>query len=334
MIACLLLALVAAGSLLGATLFRTAPTPAGAIAPIYLPLIQQSLVPKLVFGLGPTASGARNSALALQSPLGLLTTWYNGPSDLTWMASWKHSVIPQAYAAGYALHVIVYTDDAESTISTSYGPACGRPYPLSAGFLDDMRALAQTFSGSAAGPALYVTLFTEFQTYPCTDNAWNPNAPTNAYYRTLKDRYRETLAVFHQHAPNAKVALGWGGWQTRWDDPAQGAGRSMFQYFDDVMRASDFQSFQAMQSDANVEDVRAMVKRLGSYGPVLLAHYKPDNGSQATFERDLRAMLTDASLTELTHDGLFAWSFMDETNLDASASIFQFTKQAIQHYKH
>ncbi len=71
-----------------------------------------------------------------------------------------------------------------------------------------------------------------------------------------------------------------------------------------------------------------------AYGPVLLAHYKPDNGSQATFERDLRAMLTDASLTELTHDGLFAWSFMDETNLDASASIFQFTKQAIQHYKH
>ena len=26
------------------------------------------------------------------------------------------------------------------------------------------------------GPPLYVTLFTEFQTYACTDNAWNPNA--------------------------------------------------------------------------------------------------------------------------------------------------------------
>ena len=56
----------------------------------------------------------------------------------------------------------------------------------------------------------------------------------------------------------------------------------MFQYFEDVLRASDFQSFQAMSSDANIEDVRAMVKRLGVYGPVLLAHYKPDNGSQAT----------------------------------------------------
>ena len=30
----------------------------------------------------------------------------------------------------------------------------------------------------------------------------------------------------------------------------------------------------------------------------------------------LRAMLTDAYLTEVTHDGLFAWSFMDETNME------------------
>jgi hypothetical protein len=67
---------------------------------------------------------------------------------------------------------------------------------------------------------------------------------------------------------------------------------------------------------------------------VLLAHYKPDNGSQATFEQDLRAMLTDAYLTEVTHDGLFAWSFQDETNMNASVSFFQFTKQAIQRYEH
>ena len=328
----MLLALAAAGSLLVATFPRTAPTPAAMPAPIYLPLVQQSVIPKLVFGMGPTASGARKSALALQSPLGLLTTWYNGPSDLTWMASWKQNVIPQAYAAGYALHLIVYVDGAESTIATSYGSACGRPYPLSVGFLDDMRQLAQIFAGSASAPALYVTLFTEFQTYPCTDNAWSPNAPTTAYYRMLKDRYLAARDEIKQHAPNAHVALGWGGWQTRWDDPAQGAGRSMFPYFEDVLRASDFQSFQAMSSDSNIEDVRAMVKLLGAYGPVLLAHYKPDNGSQATFEHDLRAMLTDAYLTEVTRDGLFAMSFMDEKNMDASASFFQFAKQAVQRY--
>ena len=299
---------------------------------MYLPLIRQSSAPKLVFGLGPTASSAKSAALASQAPLGLLTTWYNGPNDLTWMAYWKQGTIPLSYAAGYALHVIVYVGGAESTVETSYGAACGRPYPLSAGFLDDMRTLAQTFAGAASGPPLYVTLFTEFQTYACTANAWNPNAPTNVYYHALKDRYLAALAVFHQNAPNARVSLGWGGWQTRWDDPAIGAGRSMFQYFDDVMHASDFQSFQAMSSDGNADDVRAMVKRLGDYGPVLLAQYKPDNGDQAVFERDLRAMLTDTYLAEVTRDGLFAWSFMDDKNLNASASILQFTKDAIQRY--
>jgi hypothetical protein len=299
---------------------------------VYLPLIRQSSAPKLVFGLGPTASSAKSAALASQAPLGLLTTWYNGPNDLIWMAYWKKGTIPQSYAAGYALHVIVYVGGAESTVETSYGAACGRPYPLSAGFLDDMRTLAQTFAGAANGPPLYVTLFTEFQTYACTDNAWNPNAPTNAYYRALKDRYLEALTVFHQNAPNARVSLGWGGWQTRWDDPAIGAGRSMFQYFDDVMHASDFQSFQAMSGEGNAGDVRAMVKRLGGYGPVMLAHYKPDNGDQAVFESDLQTMLTDAYLAEVTRDGLFAWSFMDDKNLKSSSSILQFTIHAIQRY--
>jgi hypothetical protein len=299
---------------------------------IYLPLIRRPPVPKLQFGLGPTASSAKVTALASQAPLGLLTTWYNGPTDLIWMAYWKTGTIPQSYAAGYALHLIVYVDGAESTVDTRYGAACGRPYPLSAGFLNDMRTLAQTFAGAASGPPLYVTLFTEFQTYACTDNAWNPNAPTNAYYRALKDRYVETLALFRQNAPNARVSLGWGGWQTRWDNPQTGAGRSMFQYFDDVMRASDFQSFQAMSGDRNADDVRAMVKRLGAYGPVMLAHYKPDNADQAVFESDLRTMLTDTYLLEVTSDGLFAWSFMDSKNLSASSSILEFTTVAIERY--
>jgi hypothetical protein len=41
-----------------------------------------------------------------------------------------------------------------------------------------MRQLAQTFAGTAGGPPLYVTLFTEFQTYPCKDNAFNADAQT------------------------------------------------------------------------------------------------------------------------------------------------------------
>ena len=288
--------------------------------------------PKLIFGLGAEADQALSARLVREAPVRMLTSWYNSPNDLAWMTGWRTGLVPRAYANGYALHLIVFSDIPESRFNTPYGAACGRPYPLSDRFLDDMRQLAQTFAGAESGPPLYVTMFTEFQTYACTDNAWNPNAETNAYYRALKDRYLATIAVFHQYAPNAKVSLGWGGWQARWDDPKTGAGRSMFHSFDDVMRASDFQSFQAMQNDGNVDDVRAMVRTLGVYGPVLLAHYKPDNGSAATFEQDLRAMLTDAYLSEVTSAGLFAWSFMDNQNLSASESVYQLTKDAIGRY--
>ncbi len=313
--------------------------PTAAPSPSPLPTVRPTPItappeggPKLIFGLGAEADQAIDARLVREAPVRMLTSWYNDPNDLAWMTGWKTGLVPHAYASGYALHLIVFSDVPESRFTTPYGAACGRPYPLSARFLDDMRQLAQTFAGAEGGPPLYVTMFTEFQTYACTDNAWNPNAETNAYYRALKDRYLATIAVFHQYAPNAKVSLGWGGWQTHWDDPKTGAGRSMFQYFDDVMCASDFQSFQAMQNDGNVDDVRAMVRTLGAYCPVMLAHYKPDNGSAATFERDLRAMLTDAYLSEVTSAGLFAWSFMDNQNLSASESVYQLTKDAVGRY--
>jgi len=97
----------------------------------YLPLIRQSSAPSSCSGWGPTASSASAAALASRAPLGLLTTWYNGPTDLTWMTFWKTGTIPQSYAAGYALHLIVFVGGAESTVDTSYGAVCGRPYPLS-----------------------------------------------------------------------------------------------------------------------------------------------------------------------------------------------------------
>jgi hypothetical protein len=106
----------------------------------------------------------------------------------------------------------------------------------------------------------------------------------------------------------------------------------MFQYFADVMRSSDFQSFQAMQSDGNVGDVRAMTRTLGTFGPVMLAHYKPDNGSQSTFDSDVRSMLTDAYLAEMRGYGLFAWSFMDHANIGGSSTTYAFVRDALNQF--
>jgi hypothetical protein len=262
----------------------------------------------------------------------MLTSWFNGPDDLDWMSAWTAGEIRRDYAAGYAMHLIVWTNDAEGPVSTRYGPACGRTYPLSSGFLDDMGKLARIWAGRRSGPPLYVTLFTEFQTFPCHDNAWAPDPATTNYYRALKDQYRSALAIFHRRARNSRVSLGWGGWQTRWDDRGIGGGRSLFRHFGDVMRASDFQSFQAMQGNGNVSDVLRMTRVLGRYGRVLLAHYKPTGGSQATFNSDVSTMLTDSYLRRATRLGLFGLSFMDDDFLDADPGIFQFVTKAITRY--
>ncbi|MDP9272498.1 MAG: hypothetical protein M3O93_03040 [Chloroflexota bacterium] len=294
------------------------PTPAPPIAPA-----------KLLFGIGPEADGAIDLPIVRDAPVKMLSSWYDRPEDLAWMTTWGPTV-DQWYAAGYTLHLIVWSGGGtESRFATPYGTACGQPYPMSARFLDDMRQLAQTFAGSGR---LYVTLFTEFQTYACQNDAWHPNAEVNAYYRALKDQYRRALDVFHTEAPNARVSLGWGGWQARWDDPAIGGGRSMFRYFADVMNISDFQSFQAMQSDTNTDDIKAMTSILGAYGPVMLAQYKPDSGNQAVWEADVRTVFSDAFVANLVDRGLFAFSFMDERNMQASESAYALARAAISRY--
>lgn len=284
--------------------------------------------PRLLFGIGTEANSARGTTLAQTSPIGMLTSWYNGPSDLTWMSGFMPGEVRRDYAAGYAMHLVVYTGDPEVQLSTPYGPACGRAYPLSSGFLDDMRTLAGIFAGS--GP-LYVTLFTEFETYPCKDNAWAADAPTTNYYLSLKDQYRAAMAIFHQVAPRSRVSLGWGGWQAGYDDPGIGGGRSMFEHFADVMDASDFQSFQAM-GKRNARDILAMTRILDGYGSgdVMLAHYKPT--SQAAFGVDIRKILTPTYLSTVTAYGLFAFSFMDNTYLAADPAMLQFTSEAIWRY--
>lgn len=267
----------------------------------------------------------------------MLTSWYNEPEDLGWLR--RPGVFATRYAQGFAAHLIVFSDATaaapEQPIQTAFGTACGRPYPLSDRFLGDMQTLAKAFAGAADGPPLYITLFTEFQTYACKDNAWNPDPQTQAYYKALKARYMEALTVFHQNAPNARVSLGWGGWQARLaGDAATGSYREMFQYFADVMEASDFHSFQAMQSDSNVSDIRAMTSTLHSYGnkPVMLSHYKPDRSGSGAIFQAVRTLLTSDAIADLNQRGLFAWSFMDVAYAPVGSDILAYVVDAVSKY--
>lgn len=282
---------------------------------------------KILFGIGSQAGPAMDFRLVKEAPVHMLTSWYNGPKDLEWMSVQKNDLIPRLYAKGYIVHLVTWTDLPENTIETPYGSACGRPYPVSTQVVEDMRRLAQIYNGD--GP-LYVSLFTEFQTYTCTDNNWIGN---ENYWQTLKDNFRKIKDAFHQYAPQSKVALSWGGWQSGYDDTVNKGGRSLFPYFADILKESDFADFQAMESDTNIQEMLAMTSILGAYGkPVMLSHYKPSSGSQEVFDNDMRKLFTDEVIQQLTRNGLFAFSFMDDENINNSETSYQLVKNGVQKY--
>jgi hypothetical protein len=317
----------AASPSMAASSLAPSPSATGSQAPFTGP------VPgRLLIGIGDEADRDAQTALAKQAPVKMLTSWYNYHTDFAeFMDGWKGTLIPKLYRAGYALHVVQWAPEGESQLSTRYGPACGRPYPLSDQFLPDMKHLAQIFGGPASGPPLYVTLFTEFSTYPCVDNEWD--SATN-YYLALKDQYRAAYQVLHANAANVHVSLGFGGWLGAYDYPQKGGGRSLINHFTDIMKASDFQSFQAMNDDPNqnAPQILTMTRLLHPYGPVMLAHLKPDNESQSVFNSDVRTIFTDSFIQQATAAGLFALSFMTTHLVDADPATFQFLKAAVTRY--
>jgi hypothetical protein len=279
-----------------------------------------------MFGVGTELDKAITARITKESSIKLLTSWYNGTNDLGFMNGWRTTQVPKAYAAGYALHLIIYSNDTEQNLTTKYGAACGRAYPLSQQFITDVTQLAQNFSGGK----LYVSMFTEFQTYPCSDNNWTTG---ENYYKELKDQYTAAKDIFHQYAPGSQVSLTWGGWQANWDDPGQGGGRSLIGKFSDVLNASDFQSFQAMANTGNTALITGMTKALQPYsGGVMIAHYKPDSGSQSAFNADMTSIFTPANVASLQQLGLFAFSFMDTVNINSSESSYQTVRNIINTY--
>jgi hypothetical protein len=180
-----------------------------------------------------------------------------------------------------------------------------------------LQRVAQVFAGPNDGR--HVVLFslnTEFQTYIQPNNQYN--STTKWYYDQLQSNMLQARARIRAVAPNALVSLSWGGWQTRWNDPANGGGLSMIPYFASTMRQMDFVSFQAMQNDTNVNDILTNVRVFGAYNRhLMVSHYLPDNQSQTTYNNDIGTFFTQSFVNQTRSGGLFAFSFMSATDMNA-----------------
>ncbi|HEX8632328.1 MAG TPA: BTAD domain-containing putative transcriptional regulator [Catenuloplanes sp.] len=295
-----------------------------------VPLVPAARGTKLLFGMGGQANAAQTSELVRETPTFMLTTWFHAPKDLEQLRGWRSDLVPRAYQQGYTMHLVLanWDDGKERAIDTKYGPGCGRAYLLSPEFLQHARELAQVFAGRAEDPPLYVTVFHGVNVYGCTDSSFNPDPGTNNYLRALRDRYFEIREMFHQEAPNARVAIGWQGWQANHDIPAIGGGRSMFVALADALQASDFQSAIVWQPEDNIGPVRQMVQALGQYGPVMVS-YGNSHMPPATYERDVKTLLTESSLADLSRSGMFAMTFSSSRFLSLSRPAHDMVKAAV-----
>ncbi len=292
---------------------------------------------KLLYGLSGGANLAQASELVQDAPIRMLTTTFHQSTELVTMNGWRKNVVPDAYEKGFALHLLVPSwdddDNPEVPFETEYGTACGRKEPFSDQYLDDMRTLAEIFAGRADGPPLYVTVFREVSKFACGDDGYYSDTPAaRNYYRALKDRYLEIRDLFHAEAPNARVGLGWPGWQADLDDdPEAGGGPSMFKHFADVLAASDFNSVVSGESAGNVEEIRLTVHSLSEYGPVMVAAYANDDVTPDVIDKDVRTLLTDESIAALVADNLFAWNFNEEQGmLAAGEPTVEFVKDTVR----
>ncbi|MGK7369033.1 MAG: hypothetical protein ACNS64_02365, partial [Candidatus Halalkalibacterium sp. M3_1C_030] len=262
----------------------------------------ESEKPYILWGMGDQISGAKNSPVFQEAPVGMVTSWFNKPDDLNWMNGYKdETTMSNLYHQGYAQELVVWLADYPD-------------YAISPKFQEDIVELTKIFKGNGPdyGP-LYVVLFTEFETY-----SDDPD-----YFIKLKDAFMQARQSIKQEYGQASIALGFGGYG--WIGQAE---RDLKTWEIEAIEAGDFAAVQHMHHadrlDLMIPQVRRSVKQLGSYGkPVMVSHFKlwgnegdPAGLPSQSFNNFISNIFTLQSLQALSDDGLFAWGFMDDTYIN------------------
>ena len=296
---------------------------------------QANTIPKLMFGMGDEVSSAETTPLYEAAPLGMATSWMNNQGDAE---GWMTGLGPQLqsiYDGGKANELVVDLDNSQTGYALSGD--CQNCYSAGGsqgnGFLYDIKRLTTVFEGSNPSvDHLYIVLFTEWDTYE----------PGNTAYETsLMQSYLNAVTAIHGIDPDAKVALGLGGYN--WSSsPSATTDLSMVT---SAINASDFVAVQAMQECTNEEqlenEVQASIAQLSSFKkPIMVSYMKLwGNGDASPYTCETSAMSTfeahifnDATLSVLTSEGLFAWGFMDDNYINTPGPSLTAAESDVDRY--
>ncbi|HKI45882.1 MAG TPA: hypothetical protein VKA08_11185 [Balneolales bacterium] len=274
--------------------------------------------PKILWGIGDEIKSAEQTPIFQSSPVHMITSWYNGPSDTTWMKNYiKSSTISDLYGKGYALELVVWLANE---------PA----YAISPDFQHDAALLARIFRGNGPnyGP-LYVVLFTEFETY----------SNDSTYFPKLKDAFLNARDTIKAVYPKAEVALGFGGYD--WSGIKH---VNLKNWEVEALKAGDFVAVQEMHYpedvDLMISQVRNSVRQLGSYGkPVMISHFRITPKKRDTpqlpanaFDYFVKKMFNWQSLDTLAREGLFSVGFMNGHYInDPGPAYFNIRNVIVRH---
>jgi hypothetical protein len=269
---------------------------------------------KILWGYGNNFSGYSNSGLGQQTDLKIISHWYNGIIDHSWIFGYSPSAISGWYAQGYGIQLMVWLGPGAHANSMNYAAgdiitSNGKEYY----FPSDLERLITEFRGEGPvyGP-LYVVLFSELETY----------GSDTSYKNKLQQSYLNCVQLIHNICPWAEVGLGFGGYGWAGDRLST---RDL-SFWKPSIDASDFVCTQSMQSynnwTQNTYQIRSAVKQLGSYGkPVMISHFEiwetPNDQSFAprqskpAFVNFMSDMFTEESLEELYDDGLRMYVYQD-----------------------
>ena len=227
----------------------------------------------------------------------MLTSWFNGSSDLSWMSRWRPTVVLPAYRRGSRSISSFGTAVPKRRLQTPHGPACGRAYACRARFSTTCAFLLARLR-APAGP-LYVTLFAEFETYPCLDNAWSPGPSDDGVLRDAQGSVPRGAGDLPGGGTERSRVARVGRLAGEWSDPRSAAAVRSSGTSRTSCGSSGFQSFQSLEAPDAIRHATAMTRVLGRYGPVMLAFYKPAGATPAAQRAALSSFLSPANLAAL-----------------------------------
>ncbi|HET6527839.1 MAG TPA: hypothetical protein VFG39_03730 [Balneolaceae bacterium] len=273
---------------------------------------------EILFGIGNEIPMARETPLFNEAPIKMISSWFSKPEDLEWMRNYvERNTMAELYKKGYAQELIIWLDNYTQ-------------YAISDEFQADLKELTRIFKGNGPdyGP-LYVVLFTEYETY----------SDDPAYYLKLKDAFLQSIKTIKGVYPEAKVAIGIGGYG--WSGVEH---REFKDWEIQALKAGDFIAVQAHHHVSNMDlmitQIRDSFNQLSSFGkPIMMSHFRiwkndeePPAITEQAFQHFIDEMFTEESMAALAEDGLFAWNFFWGDFINQPGAAYQSIRNVVRTY--